>query len=169
MKKVLLVIASVMMLGFASCEKNPDKKISVEDYPSAIIGLWELESYQENGILDEPGDGYRSVVQFSENGRYTFYDNSDYYAYDSNGEYYTSQKVSSFGSATYWVYQDKLFDKRGSDLDCWEFGNPNCECNQAGDTHVTKIIELTQSKLVIEATQEEDVVRMESRRIEKLN
>lgn len=177
MKKTLFAIASFMMLGFASCEKDSDKKIPVEDYPSAIIGFWEIEEYLEDGVPDDVPDGYRTVLQFSENDRYTLYDNSDFFAYGPDGKYCTSQKVSSFGSATYWVYQDKLFDKRASDWDCWEFGNPNCECNRTGDSHVTKIIELTRSKLVLETyikrTYDDEVtegiIRIESKRIEKLN
>ena len=58
--KKLLTLAFVLVLIFTSCEK-----VSIEDYPSAIVGWWELVN--SNPTDPDLSEGYRWVMEFKDN------------------------------------------------------------------------------------------------------
>ena len=67
MKKILFVAASIMMLGFISCEKD-----SVESYSEQIVGWWQYENQPTEN------KAYQWVFNFRDNGFVDTFDNSLY-------------------------------------------------------------------------------------------
>ena len=140
MKKILTV-AFVLALTFTSCEK-----VSINDYPSAIVGWWELvDSYPEDGYLEE---GFRMVMEFNASGKYAPFQNG---GRDENGNPVYKQYLFQVQPYyDYWIENDILCDMDKEDDCCSEFGYPNCECNIEGYLHSTKILELGKKNLTIE-------------------
>lgn len=159
MRKINYLIVSIMMLVFASCEK-----ISIDDYSSAIVGWWELVSSDSQDL--DLGDGYRWVMEFKDNGTHTHFDNiADY---DENGRLIFGTYLYQFQPYYhYWIEEDILCGKDMEDNYCTEFGYPNCECNLNGDSHYTKIIELSNKTLVLELCRDDDRQTATFKRINK--
>lgn len=156
-----------MMLIFASCEKE-----SNIDSASTIVGWWEMTEWIENDYHDNFENGYYSVIEFTSNGVYGFYDNSDYEIGESPNESYISKNLGQFQFGTYWIDGNHLYDKYGkaeSLLDCGEFGNPGCECNQDGYKHLTSIVEMTETKMILKLEYDDygDVVEIVFKKISK--
>ena len=164
MKKTLLAIASVMMLCVTGCDKDSSGKVSPEDYPSGIVGWWELVS--SNPADPDLGDGYRWVMEFKDNGLQTHFDNIAY-DYENDRLIFDNTLHQIQPYYDYWIEEDILCGKDMDDDCCTEFGYPNCECNLDGDSHYTKIRELSKKTLVIEMCDRDDKATLTFERINK--
>ncbi len=158
--KKLLTLAFVLVLIFTSCEK-----VSIEDYPSAIVGWWELVN--SNPTDPDLSEGYRWVMEFKDNGMQTHFDNIADYDYEHDRLIFGNTLYQIQPYYDYWIEEDILCGKDMDDDCCTEFGYPNCECNLDGDSHYTKIVELSKKTLVIELCEGDDKVTHTFERINK--
>ena len=159
MKRILFVAASIMLLGFTSCEKG-----SVQNYAEQIVGWWQFEN--------KPTDNkaFQCVFNFRDNGFVDTFDNI-------SSEGYTETLYQVQPTWFYWIEGDLLCDQvtRSDypDGSCCVFANPECECNQEcldhvnGKCHYTKIVTLTSNKLVLELYYDGDKETWSLRRIDK--
>ena len=108
-------------------EPSNDSKPSV-DYKSSIIGWWEWDMEESSGI------------RFMSNGSACFWD--EYDTYDTFG---------------WWIEGNVLCTREwapgesGTPVDglCSWAGNPKCNCNKEGGRHITKIIKLTDTEMIL--------------------
>ena len=157
--KKLLTLAFVLALIFTSCEK-----VSIEDYPSEVVGWWELES--SNPQDPDLGNGYRWVMEFKDNGTQTHFDNIE--GFDENNRLIFGNTLHQIQPCyDYWIEEDILCGKDIDDNCCTEFGYPNCECNLDGYTHYTKIVELSKKTLVLELCWDDEKQTVTFKRINK--
>ena len=123
MKKTVLAYLAIVFLSIISCDKE-----STNTYSEDIIGWWEWDIAADSG------------VRFMENGSACFWDE------DSTGDTFGWWLEGNILCSREWAPGDKGTPSDG--LCSWT-GNPNCNCFKEGGKHVTTIIKLTETELII--------------------
>lgn len=107
----------------SSCEKIPTRQ-----YEEGIVGWWEWDLRENSG------------VRFERDGSACFWDDGQ--TFDSFGWWLEGRTLCT----REWTPGDS---GAPDDKLCSWTGNPNCYCHQEGGRHITTIVKLTDSELIL--------------------